>query len=259
MTAERLIFDIGFHNGSDTAHYLSRGCRVVAVEANPTLVAQGRECFAQAIREGRLELIGAGIAKEAGEFDFYVNGTHTEWSSFLPDAGTRGGKFSVLRVPTITMGDLLRKFGTPYYAKIDIEGSDWYCLTDLIGTPPYISIEAHRLEYLALLYSRGYRQFKIVNQNTHGRGFPPGSSGPMSDQISEWDTLETVAYDWLHVRLGRPDRSSLADGWFDFHAKFGGQELAEGVARPPLRFRWLRRKGRELRSISGKIVRSIVG
>jgi len=34
----RLIFDIGFNNGDDTAHDLERGFSVVAVEANPLLV-----------------------------------------------------------------------------------------------------------------------------------------------------------------------------------------------------------------------------
>ena len=32
-----LIYDIGQHTGEDTAFYLGKGFRVVAVEANPTL------------------------------------------------------------------------------------------------------------------------------------------------------------------------------------------------------------------------------
>lgn len=253
-----LIFDIGFHNGNDTAHYLSRGFKVVAVEANPALAAAGQSRFAEAIEDGRLKLLSVGIAAEVGEMDFYVNETHSEWSSLIPDAGRRGGKFSVIRVPTTTMSNLLRQFGTPYYAKIDVEGADWFCLTDMIATPPFVSIEAHRLEYLATLYCKGYRQFKVVNQNTH-RGFPAGASGPVSDTILEWDTLETAAYDWLHMRLGRPERSSLGDGWFDFHAKHGGEELSSGQALTPLRFRLMRRRARQLRSIAGRVARSLVG
>ena len=37
MTAD-LIYDVGMHNGADTAFYLAKGFRVVAVEANPELV-----------------------------------------------------------------------------------------------------------------------------------------------------------------------------------------------------------------------------
>ena len=35
---ERLIFDIGMYDGSDTRYYLNEGFRVLAIEANPVLV-----------------------------------------------------------------------------------------------------------------------------------------------------------------------------------------------------------------------------
>ena len=41
--AQRLIFDIGMHHGQDTAYYLSLGNRVVAVDADPTLIDRARE------------------------------------------------------------------------------------------------------------------------------------------------------------------------------------------------------------------------
>jgi hypothetical protein len=42
MTAvlKNLIYDVGMNDGNDTAYYLSRGFRVVAIEANPVLVEQ---------------------------------------------------------------------------------------------------------------------------------------------------------------------------------------------------------------------------
>lgn len=239
---ESLVFDIGFHNGNDTAHYLDRGFRVVAVEANPLLVVAGRARFADPIRSGRLTLLGVGVAKEAGERDFFVNEQNSEWSSFYPSFGQRGGGFTTIRVPTMPLSRLIAEHGVPFFAKIDVEGADWHCLNDLPADPPrYVSVEAHRLEYLAVLYAKGYRRFKIVNQTTHV-GFPSGASGPMSDTISDWECLETVAYDWLHMELKRPERSSLREGWYDFHAQHGGEELVRGVAKAPLRFRWLRNK-----------------
>jgi FkbM family methyltransferase len=236
-----LIFDIGFHKGEDTAHYLDRGFRVVAVEANPRLVFEGNERFAEVIRAGRLTLIGAGISDALGERDFYINSRYSEWSSLLPGPGQRGGGFSVVRVPTITMAQLLSDYGTPYYIKIDIEGAELPCLKDIptSNAPRFVSVEATYLEHLAILYSKGYRRFKIVNQRKHLR-FPVGSSGPISDTITDWECLETVAYDWLHIALKHPERSSLEGGWYDFHAQLGGEELARGFAKPPLSFRSLR-------------------
>lgn len=49
-----------------------------------------------------------------------------------------------------------RSCGTPYYLKIDVESHEWICLKDLATT----SVEAARLELLAFLGSKGYRQFK---------------------------------------------------------------------------------------------------
>ena len=41
MTSGRkLIYDIGLHRGEDTAYYVARGFNVIAIEANPDLVAE---------------------------------------------------------------------------------------------------------------------------------------------------------------------------------------------------------------------------
>jgi FkbM family methyltransferase len=259
--SNRLVFDIGFHNGDDTEHYLARGFNVVAVEANPELAEAGRRRFADAIGAGKLRLLNVGIAQEVGQSEFYLNRSRDVWSSFVPDIGRAGGKFSVVSIPTTTLSTLQREFGTPYYLKIDIDGHEWICLRDLSDTPQYVSVEAAHLEYLAFLWSKGYRQFKVVNQMDHhaGTGFRPGSSGPVSDTIAEWDTLETAAYDYLHVQLGRPARSSLGYGWYDFHAKLGGPELGSGVAKTPLRFRKTRHAYWRTRAVLSAAVTSLTG
>jgi hypothetical protein len=61
-----LIMDVGMHDGTDTAFYLAKGFKVVAVEANPDLVAAGRARFAREIDEGRLTIVGAAITNERG-------------------------------------------------------------------------------------------------------------------------------------------------------------------------------------------------
>ena len=64
MSGRHLVFDLGFHRGEDTDHYLAMGHRVVAVEANPSLAKQGRERFAAAISSGELTLIHAAVLGE---------------------------------------------------------------------------------------------------------------------------------------------------------------------------------------------------
>jgi FkbM family methyltransferase len=51
--------------------------------------------------------------------------------------------------------------------------------------------------------------------------FPVGSSGPFGEaSFGPWRSFDEVAYDWLHLKIGFPELSSLrSGGWFDFHAR----------------------------------------
>jgi FkbM family methyltransferase len=247
----QLVFDVGFHKGEDTQHYLARGYHVVAVEANPLLAAAGRRRFSREIAEGRLVLLDVGIGAEASEQTFWVNHTHSEWSSFQPLMGQRGekGSHSVV-VRCVTLASLFQAHGIPYYLKIDIEGNDHYCLQGLTGPelPLYVSCEACDLHWLKLLHERGYTRFKLINQfdgfkeydiarersrlrairNTlrwqvvralgMAASFPAGSSGPFGQES------DGAWHDFAHVaaayRSFYPERGDPLNGrsWFDFHA-----------------------------------------
>src|SRR5204863_9567660 len=124
--------------------YLRKGFDVVAVEANPVLVAQGIERFRAFIDSGRLVLLNVGVAREAGALPFYVHKELSEWSSFDEAIGTTRGDFEVITVSSTTLLSIVRTYGTPYYLKIDIEGLDLVALRslrDLEDKPKYISLE----------------------------------------------------------------------------------------------------------------------
>lgn len=166
-----LVFDIGMHNGDDTAYYLARGYRVVAVEANPSMCARARERFAQEISTGQLSVRNIGIAETRGEMDFWVS-DHTEWSSFHADNATKGGaQATSIRVETMPFKQLIEEEGTPFCAKIDIEMNDNLCLRDLediTSRPAYLSIELTHAQAdadIKLLESLEYRTFKCIRQN----------------------------------------------------------------------------------------------
>lgn len=172
-----LVFDIGMHNGDDTSYYLARGYRVVAVEANPSMCAAARKRFAQEISTGRLSVRNIGIAETPGEMDFWLS-SHTEWSSFDAENATRSdAQATLIRVETMPFRQLIEEEGTPFFAKIDIEGNDSLCLRDLAVTasrPAYLSIEGnvHAIAGevnadadIKLLESLGYSSFKCIRQN----------------------------------------------------------------------------------------------
>ena len=166
-----LVYDIGLHDGSDAAHYLRAGARVVAVDANPTMCAVVEKNFSDYIRTGQLTVINRGVAEQSGQLEFWVCDDVSEWSSFDRSIASRNGsKHHAISVNCGRIMDLISEFGVPDYMKIDIEGNDRVCIAGLTRAvaPKYISIEMNHgqgdkdIQRLAEL---GYRDFKVICQN----------------------------------------------------------------------------------------------
>ncbi|MEN0653303.1 MULTISPECIES: FkbM family methyltransferase [Hyphobacterium] len=234
-----LIFDFGMHVGQDTAFYLKKGFRVVAVEANPALAERARLRFARAVAQGRLVIEARGVAASAGEADFHVNTADTAWSSFHAEIGGRGAGASLVRVPTVTAIELFQTHGVPYFMKIDIEGSDHLPLQALRKTsdrPRYVSVENGGPELRALLCELGYDRFKWVNQRDvprqrlpfparEGRWtfhrFAYGASGAFGEEApGPWLALSEVEA-VIDAHGAGEDFDASRDGWGDLHARLG--------------------------------------
>ena len=166
-----LIYDVGMNNGDDTAYYLYKGYRVVAVEADPTLVARARDRFASEIRRGQLELVSTAIGPRRETAPFWICEGQSEWNSFDRQIASREGHaHHAVEVQCQPFRDLLEQYGVPSYLKIDIEGHDHYCVADLDpgDLPAYVSHEMWgSLEPLYRLRDLGYRSFKLITQNDH--------------------------------------------------------------------------------------------
>jgi FkbM family methyltransferase len=183
-----LIFDVGLHTGQDTAYYLHKGYRVVAVDADLRSVERAELTFAGAVADGRLKVLHCAVAAEDGEVDFHLS-KDPLWNSAVRHVIDREGLYqATLRVPARRLDNLMREHGVPYYCKIDVEGSDVVCLATLRGLPelpPYLSVEtecvgpngrltdAEALATLEGMVALGYRRFKLVDQR--GLGTLPAS------------------------------------------------------------------------------------
>jgi FkbM family methyltransferase len=182
-----LIFDVGLHKAEDTALYLAKGFRVVAVEANADLCKQARGRFASEVDSGQLTIVHAAVAPQAGPVKFFGNAL-TEWGTTVPSWAERNATqfdspvTETYEVPGIMFRTLLETYGTPHYLKVDIEGADLLCLEALRGwstSPRFVSIESEKRSWPALvkefdlLSELGYQRFKVVNQETVPRQVPP--------------------------------------------------------------------------------------
>jgi FkbM family methyltransferase len=175
-----LIFDLGAATGDDTAYYLHRGYRVIAVEPNPVSVSRLHSRFAQEIGSGRLTVNAAAISVSEGEAPFWICDDEPVWSSFdRAIASQKQSRHHAIMVATCRFRSLLERFGIPFYCKIDIEGSDGVCLEEMTPStkPPFVSVEMgydgsgpvpertwalfHRLRSL------GYTRFKVISQVTY--------------------------------------------------------------------------------------------
>lgn len=242
-----LIFDIGFHKGEDTAYYLAKGFRVVAVEANPALVDAGRERFSDAIQSGALCIEHAALAEEAGQDQTFFVSSFSDWSSLKKKLAERGKEHSrEVVVQTTTLSALVAKHGVPYFIKCDIEGYDVVCasqLDHLLEKPRFVSFEASDALIFAWLKKAGYAGFQFTNQRIHdqrhwhtieregqairyrfqpaGQDAPLDCSGPFGLDLSDhkWiDFDSALARFQIFSGLQKMD-PELGVGWLDVHAR----------------------------------------
>jgi FkbM family methyltransferase len=213
-----LIYDVGFHYGEDTEFYLTKGFKVLAIEAHPALYQAGREKFSRDIESRRLTLLNLAVAETSGPISFFESDNDV-WGSIRRDAASRnerlGAGWREIQVEGRRFDEILREYGIPYYLKVDIEGADLLCLKALKESdnrPKYVSIEAE-VDFLsgirheiAVLSELGYARFKIVRQGhvplqscpfpaREGQyveyKFPYGSSGMFGEEApGEWLSAE---------------------------------------------------------------------
>ncbi|MGH9195842.1 MAG: FkbM family methyltransferase, partial [Acidimicrobiia bacterium] len=168
----KLIFDLGMHKGLDARNYLAKGFDVVGLEAVPALCGRVRDENADMIASGRLQVVQRALYTKTGErVRFYVNPDHDDWGSLDRGAAEKGvGSSRPIEVETITLGDLLKAYGSPYYIKCDLEGGDAIFAVQLLRSPvrpDFVSIEATSADDLAMIRACGYTRFQIINRWTN--------------------------------------------------------------------------------------------
>jgi len=87
----KLIYDAGMHNGDDTAHYLHQGNRVVAIEADPSLVNDAIRRFSGTLETGQLVILKVALVDQNGGMDFWINDDDSHFNSLNQDAVTQKG------------------------------------------------------------------------------------------------------------------------------------------------------------------------
>lgn len=231
MGTTTVIYDFGANVGGNLGYYLEKADLVVAVEANPALCRAIEERFADEVAAGRLAIENVVVVPERGltETPFFVHRAETVLSQLPRPSPRRADEFTEVVLPARHVVDIVARYGSPHYIKIDIEHSDAVILRELLRhgiTPDYISAEAHDVDVFRLLVALGnYNAFKLVDGATvqdvfaaheiatrGGRkphSFARHSAGPFGNDLpGPW--LDTATMTGLLGRVGL--------GWKDIHA-----------------------------------------
>jgi FkbM family methyltransferase len=213
-----LVFDVGAHNGNDTAYYLSRGFRVVAIEAHPQYCCALYKRFQNALAAGKLHVLNIAVAERDGFCTLLESQAESQWNTLVPEvAAGKAGEFRRMIVPALTFDHVFQTFDTPYYLKVDIEGSEINVFRWLVDRPRYISFEVGQdvLPILQILRDLGYSRYKLINQRmihiekvAWSGPFGDGTPGPWVEQ----EVLEE------QLRRTELPGGRHPEDWFDIHA-----------------------------------------
>lgn len=216
---DNLIFDLGYHIGVDSKHYIEKDFNVLAVEANPTLIGS--------YKHSNLIVINAAIVSQNytdGKIAFYVNAEHTDWSSCDQNIANQNNSTSTkIFVPVVTIRRLVDTYGVPYYMKVDVEGADLEVAKQVVNLPikpRYISFELNKRDYAEIfmyLKMSGYKKFQLINQINN----EPYSSGTFGEYLdkTKWLSFDEALGRYIKYReLKFIDNTNLAIGWIDIHA-----------------------------------------
>ena len=221
-----LVFDVGVYNGDDTAYYLFKGYRVLAIEADPSLMAGLRARFAAEIARGQLQILNIALAPTRGSMPFWICEGHSLWNSLDREIASRMGHTArAVDVECWPLRDLLAHYGVPHYLKLSLHGQEHFCLADLDpeALPTYVSLElprdvGHSDEVFSRLLDLGYGASKIIDQTDQRQFVSPRSiSGRLRGALKRHPRLhhtceQTVGVGQRLLRSVRGRKSGEASG-----------------------------------------------
>lgn len=140
-------FDIGSHLGNRISPWLGLGAHVVAVEPHPflhkNLQARWQHC-------DEVTLLDCAVSDSNDPVELMLSPGHLtlgtinqEWTRLVQkDQRFRSvGWTKTHRVSSITIEDLIDRYGVPAFIKIDVEGAEWQVVSQLKTPVKSLSIE----------------------------------------------------------------------------------------------------------------------
>lgn len=164
-----LLFDIGANAGGATAVGLSKGYKVIALDAAPRIF---RTLVTNYIYNPNVVPLKYAVSDfDYKTVEFYetletdaLSSLNKEWltSDTMP---YNGFKYRTINATTITVDTLAKIYGEPDLMKIDVEGAEWNVLKGMTKYHGELALEwtintmVEHEKQMDYLYSIGYREF----------------------------------------------------------------------------------------------------
>lgn len=197
----QLLFDVGANLGNKTAIYLEAGAsRVVCFEPEERSYKELQARFAN---DSRVVMEQLGLAPFEGTLEFMVC-SQSGLSTFSKDQ-VNNSRFTdeadwstKIHVPVTTLDSMIRKYGLPWYCKIDVEAFELEVLHGLSQPIPLISFECNIEHWektkkcMQYLQDLGYTKFNFAFSE---RGLFLFEGWQMMEQLIEGiEEIKTVYY-----------------------------------------------------------------
>jgi FkbM family methyltransferase len=154
-----LILDVGANDGTKANIFLRLGARVVAVEPDELNQEVLRQRFlSYRLFKKPVKIVGKAVSDRNAIETMWINAPgswmntlNPKWVETLKGDSTRFGtslEFGQKKeVHTVTLDDLFKEHGLPFFVKIDVEGYEVNVLRGLRQAVPYLSFEINLPEF----------------------------------------------------------------------------------------------------------------
>lgn len=152
----KLIFDVGANKGNKIKAFLQMGFDVVAFEPEHKAIETIEWRFK---KNPKVIIEKTGVSDAPGELTLHItdsrsgyNTLSNEWVESLEDKQQnrweKTHKYkSSYTVPVTTLDAAIKKFGMPYFIKIDVEGFELNVIKGLSKLPGFLSFETNLPEF----------------------------------------------------------------------------------------------------------------